>query len=62
MLAHCKEMLEYQNGHVAIYPKFTKLITALRTAVKDGEGMLDKEVTSHDDLMDAFRPSMQFRH
>jgi hypothetical protein len=55
-------MLEYQNGHVAIYPKFTKLITALRTAVINGEGMLDKEVTSHDDLMDAFRPSMQFRH
>lgn len=24
MLAHCKEMLEYRNGLVAINPKFTK--------------------------------------
>jgi hypothetical protein len=26
MLAHCEELLEYQNGMVAIYPKFNKLI------------------------------------
>ena len=32
MLAHCKEMLEYRNGQVAINPRFNKLITALRTA------------------------------
>lgn len=60
MLAHAKEMLEYQNGYVAINPKHTKLITALRTAVENGEGMLDKEATSHDDLLDAFRMSLQF--
>ena len=34
MLAHCKEMLEYKNGQVAIHPKHTRLITALRTAVE----------------------------
>jgi hypothetical protein len=34
MLAHCREMIEYQNGQVAINPRFTKLINALRTAVK----------------------------
>ncbi|MGH9912886.1 MAG: hypothetical protein ACRD8Z_01420 [Nitrososphaeraceae archaeon] len=62
MLAHCKEMLEYKNGQVAIHPKFSKLITALRTAVEKGDGTLDKEVTSHDDLMDAFRMSLQFWH
>jgi hypothetical protein len=55
MLAHTKEMLEYQNGHVAINPKSTKLITALRTTVENGEGMLDKETTSHDDLFDSFK-------
>lgn len=61
MLAHCKEMLEYRNGYVAINPfKQSKLITALRTAVENGEGMLDKEATSHDDLFDAFRMSFQF--
>ena len=62
MLAHCKEMLEYQNGMIAINPKHTKLVTALRTAVENGEGSLDKEATSHDDLFDAFRMSMQFWH
>ena len=60
MLAHCKEMLEYQQGHMAINPKHTKLITALRTAVEKGDGTLDKEATSHDDLFDAFRMSLQF--
>jgi hypothetical protein len=38
MLAHCKEMLEYKNGQVAINPRHSKLITALRTAVENGEG------------------------
>lgn len=60
MLAHCKELLEYQNGMVAIHPRRNKLITALRTAVENGEGYLDKEATSHDDLMDAFRMSLLF--
>ena len=60
MLAHCKELLEYQNGMVSIHPRFNKLITALRIAVENGEGVLDKEATSHDDLMDAFRMSLLF--
>ena len=58
MLAHAKEMLEYQNGFMAIHPRHNKLITALRTAVENGEGSLDKEATSHDDLFDAFRLSL----
>jgi hypothetical protein len=62
MLAHCKEVLEYQKGMVAINPSHTKLITALRTAVEKGEGSLDKEATSHDDLFDAFRLSLMFWH
>ena len=62
MLAHCKELIEYQNGQIAIYPRFNKLITALRTAAENGEGMLDKDATSHDDLFDAFRLSLIFWH
>jgi hypothetical protein len=62
MLAHVKELLEYQNGLLAINPKFTKLVTALRTAVENGEGNLDKGATSHDDLFDSFRLSLQFWH
>jgi hypothetical protein len=53
--------MEYQNGYFAINPtKHNKLITALRTAVQNGEGTLDKEATSHDNLLDAFRLSFMF--
>ena len=62
MLAHCKELLEYQNGMVAIHPKSNKLIISLRTAVENGEGILDKEATSHDVLFDSFRLSLMFWH
>jgi hypothetical protein len=63
MLAHAKEMMEYRNGGtMAIHPRLTKLITSLRTAVENGEGMLDKDATSHDDLLDAFRLSLMFWH
>jgi hypothetical protein len=62
MLAHAKEMLEYRNGQVAIHPRHTKLLTSFRTAVENGEGMLDKDATSHDDLFDAFRLSLMFWH
>ena len=62
MLAHATELLEYRNGMVAIHPRFKELITALCTAVENGEGILDKESTSHGDLMDAFRMSLLFWH
>jgi hypothetical protein len=48
--------LEYNNGTVAIHLRFNKLATALRTAVENWEGSLDKEATSHDDLFDSFTP------
>ena len=60
MLAHAKELLEYKNGQVAIHPRFSKLITSLRTAVEKGEGYLDKEATSYDDVYYSFRLSLQF--
>ena len=60
MLAYAKQLMEYGGGAVAINPSHTKLITSLRTAVENGEGSLDKEATSHDDLFDAFRLSECF--
>jgi hypothetical protein len=42
MLAHAKELLEYQIGYVDIHPRFNKLITTLRT-LENGEGMLEKD-------------------
>jgi len=63
MLAHTKRLLEYGTGAIAIHPaKHNKLITALRTAVEKGDGYLDKEATSHDDLFDSFRMSLQYWH
>ncbi len=59
MLQHCKLLLENENNIVAINPKFGKLITSLRTAVAN-EYDLDKEATSFNDLMDAFRLAMTF--
>jgi hypothetical protein len=57
MLAQCKEMLEYRNGMVAINPKharYGRLIIASHTTMESGEGMLDKDATSDDDLFDAW--------
>lgn len=62
MSAHCKELMEYQNGYVAIRPRYNKLITAIRIAVENGEGTLDKEATSQDDILDSLRLSMMFWH
>ena len=39
MLAHCKQMLEYNNGTVAFHHRFNKRVTSLRTAVENGEGI-----------------------
>ena len=49
--------LEYNSGTVAIHLRFNKLVTALRTAVENGEGMLDKDATSFDDCFDSFKDS-----
>lgn len=58
MLAHTKRLMEHNNGYVAINPKHNKLVTSLRTAVENGEGSLDKDATSHNDLFDSFRLSL----
>jgi hypothetical protein len=50
MLAHAKKILEYNGGSIAINRRFDKLITSLRTAVENREGLLDKEATSYDDI------------
>jgi hypothetical protein len=61
-LGHTKMLLEQDPRRIAINPdKFDKLITALRTAVAE-DGVLDKEQTSHNDLLDAFRLSLKFYH
>jgi hypothetical protein len=62
MLGHCKMILEDDRGRIAINPdRFDKLITALRTAV-DNDGPLNKEVTSYNNIFDAFRLALKFYH
>jgi hypothetical protein len=63
MLQHTKWLLEEReedgSSLIAIHSRFDKLITALRTAVAN-EYRLDKEQTSYNDLLDAFRLALIF--
>lgn len=59
MLLHTKELLEHERPLVAIHPKHDKLITALRTCISDDLGKVNKEQTSYDDLLDAFRLALK---
>jgi hypothetical protein len=60
MLIHTKESLEYEKRVlVGIHPKFDKLIVALRTAVSGDQGKLDKDSTSYDNVLDAFRLALR---
>ena len=52
LLYHAKFMLE--NKYLQRHPSFDKLITSLRSAWAR-DGVLDKELTSFDDILDAFR-------
>jgi hypothetical protein len=56
MLGHAKMMLE--QGIVFIHPTLDKLITSLRTAIAE-ENKLDKEVTSYDDILDAYQLALK---
>jgi hypothetical protein len=55
MIIHTKELLEYEKPLIAVNPRFHKLITSLRTAISDDLGKLDKEATSYNNVLDAFR-------
>jgi hypothetical protein len=63
MLQHAKYLMEEteEDGSslIAIDKRFDKLLTRLRSAIAN-EYKLDKEVTSFDDLLDAFRLSLTF--
>ena len=60
LLGHTKMLLEQDPRVVAInQDKFSKLIVALRTAVAE-DGVLDKEATAHDALLDAYRLALKF--
>jgi hypothetical protein len=63
MLQHARWLMEDRDEDgsslIAIDKRFDKLLTGLRTAAAN-EYKLDKEVTSHDDIVDAFRLALTF--
>ena len=56
LLHHAKNIVE--KHRIKINPRFDNLITSLKTARED-DGLLDKVVTSFDDLFDGFRLCLQ---
>ena len=56
LLYHSKFMLE--NKYIQIHPAMDKLIIALRSAYAK-DRTLDKEQTSHNDILDAFRLALR---
>jgi hypothetical protein len=59
MLVHVKNLLEHEDNLVAINPKYTQLITALKGAVSV-EYKLDKSESPLNDLTDAFRLATKY--
>jgi hypothetical protein len=57
MLSHTKLMLDRKR--LAIHPRFNKMLVALRTAVAR-DGILDKQATAHDDVLDGLRLSLKY--
>ena len=54
-----KKLRKMVASLIAIHPSFEKLLTSLRTAVAN-EYKLQKEETSFNDILDAFRLALQF--
>jgi hypothetical protein len=59
MTAHARQIIEDPDVLLQIDPKFNELIIALRAAIFDERGQLDKASTPHDDILDAFLMVMQ---
>jgi hypothetical protein len=60
MMEQARRLLEDRRHYLAINERFIPLITALRSAVFDDRGQLDKDLSPHDDLTDAFLMLSQF--
>lgn len=62
MTSHARRVLEHPRQYLAIDKSFVSLITGLRSALFDDRGMLDKQNTAHDDLVDCFMMLSTFLH
>ncbi|PWU79523.1 MAG: hypothetical protein DLM72_16675 [Candidatus Nitrosopolaris wilkensis] len=57
MLVHSRFILE--KAKLRIHPSMTKLILSLKTAY-EVNGLLDKQVTLHNDIYDSFIAALRF--
>ncbi len=62
MSSHSRRILDDPRGLIAIHPSLNNLIIGLRSAVFDDKGMLDKELSPHNDLTDCFLMLSTFLH
>jgi len=62
MASHTRRVIEDPRRFLQIHPKFLNLITAMRSAVFDDNGQLDKNLTPHNDILDAFFMACRFFH
>jgi hypothetical protein len=60
MMEQARRFLEDPRNYLAINERFVSLITGLRSAVFDDKGQLDKDLSPHNDLIDAFLMLCQF--
>jgi hypothetical protein len=60
MSSKLQQILDDSHGLIAIPSKFDKLITSLKSAVFDDRGMLDKDISLHNDWLDCLFMSTKF--
>ena len=62
MTLKTRQLLDDIRQLVAINPRFDKLITSLKSAVFDSRGLLDKQLTPFDDILETFMMLTNFFH
>lgn len=62
MSSHAKRIVEDPKQRIVIASKFKSLLSGLKSAIVDDRGILDKEITIHNDLVDTFMMMCTFFH
>jgi hypothetical protein len=60
MSSKLQQILDDSRGFIAIPSKFDKLITSLKSAVFDERGLLDKDISLHNDWLDCLFMATKF--
>ena len=60
MSSKLQQILDDSRGFIAIPPKFDKLIASLKSAVFDERGILDKDISLHNDWLDCLFMATRF--